>query len=202
MLGLIFHKRLFHILGIVVVLIVSCNDASYELDNPFDPENLGLEPPTIFFYFPDFESGKGNSDGITEIDLSVHAESSVELYCYEVDSAAGAHLQIAFDSEVIKITDVKIGDFFKNYDFVENPEPIWFDDLDQQEEGFLNVYLFYRPSLTSTFASGTGAMVEVIFTVEDEGLAPLVYTEYEFRDPDNNKINLNTPGQGSVNASQ
>ena len=198
--GLIFRKRLFHILGIAVVLIVSCNDASYELDNPFDPENLGLEPPTIFFYFPDFESGKGNSDGITEIDLSVNATSSVELYCYEVDSAAGAHLQIAFDSEVIKITDVKIGEFFKNYDF-EDSEPIWFDDQGE-EEGFLNVYLFYKPSLTSTFASGTGAMVEVIFTVEDEGLAPLVYTEYEFRDPDNNKINLNTPGQGSVNASQ
>jgi len=200
MLGLIFHKRLFHILGLVLLIIVSCNDASYELDNPFDPENLGLEPPTIFFYFPDFESGKGNSDGITEIDLSVNATSSVELYCYEVDSAAGAHLQIAFDSEVIKITDVKIGEFFKNYDF-EDPEPIWFDDQGE-EEGFLNVYLFYKPSLTSTFASGTGAMVEVIFTVEDEGLAPLIYTEYEFRDPDNNKINLNTPGQGSVNASQ
>ena len=46
-------------------------------------------------------------------------------------------------------------------------------------------------------------MVEVIFTVEDEGLAPLVYTEQTvFRNPDNNAIILNTPGQGSVNASQ
>ena len=75
--GLIFRKRLFHILGLVVVLIVSCNDASYELDNEFDPENLGLEPPTIFFHFP---SGKVNSDGIAEIDLSVGDTDSIELY--------------------------------------------------------------------------------------------------------------------------
>ena len=196
--GLIFHKRLFHILGIVVVLIVSCNDASYELDNPFDPENLGLEPPTIFFYFPDFESGKGNSDGITEIDLSVHAESSVELYCYQVDSAAGAHLQIAFDSEVIRIDTVKHGKFLMN----GNSAPIMLTDQGQ-EEGFLNVYLFYEPSLTSTSASGTEAMARVIFTVKDEGSAPLIYTEQTvFRNPDNNTISLNTFGEGSINASQ
>ena len=99
------------------------------------------------------------------------------------------------------IDTVEHGEFFKNYDWYD-PDPIWFDDKGE-EEGFLNVYLFYKPSLTSTFASGTGAMVEVIFTVKDEGLAPLVYTEQTvFRNPDNNAIILNTPGQGSVNASQ
>ena len=184
MLGLIFHKRLFHIFGLVVVLVISCNDASYELDNEFDPENLGLDPPTIFFH-------------PAELNLTVGDTDSLELYCYEVDSVAGAHLQIAFDSEVIRIDTVKYGEFFMN----GNSAPIMLTD-EGQEEGFLNVYLFYEPSLTSTSSSGTGAMVEVIFTVEDEGLAPLIYTEYEFRDPDNNKINLNTPGQGSVNASQ
>ncbi|MCS5653663.1 MAG: hypothetical protein NZ825_13570, partial [Candidatus Marinimicrobia bacterium] len=139
--GLIFRKRLFHILGLVVVLIVSCNDASYELDNEFDPENLGLEPPTIFFHFP---SGKVNSDGIAEIDLSIGDTDSLELYCYEVDSVGGAHLQIAFDSEVIMIDTVKYGEFFMN----GNTAPIMITDQGQ-EEGFLNVFLFYEPSLTS-----------------------------------------------------
>ena len=72
-----------------------------------------------------------------------------------------------------------------------------------QEEGFLNVFLFYEPSLTSVYASGTTAMARVIFTVKDEGSAPLVYTEQTvFRNPDNNTISLNTFGEGSVNASQ
>lgn len=193
--GLIFRKRLFHILGIAVVLIVSCNDASYELDNEFDPENLGLEPPTIFFHFP---SGKVNSDGIAEIDLSIGDTDSLELYCYEVDSVGGAHLQIAFDSEVIMIDTVEHGEFFMN----GNTAPIMITDQGQ-EEGFLNVFLFYEPSLTSVSASGTKAMARVIFTVKDEGSAPLVYTEQTvFRSPDNNTISLNTFGEGSVNASQ
>ena len=193
--GLIFRKRLFHILGIAVVLIVSCNDASYELDNEFDPENLGLEPPTIFFHFP---SGKVNSDGIAEIDLSIGDTDSLELYCYEVDSVGGAHLQIAFDSEVIMIATVEHGEFFMN----GNTAPIMITDQGQ-EEGFLNVFLFYEPSLTSVSASGTKAMARVIFTVKDEGSAPLVYTEQTvFRNPDNNTISLNTFGEGSVNASQ
>ena len=185
MLGLIFHKRLFHIIGLVVVLIVSCNDARYELDNEFDPENLGLDPPTIFFH-------------PAELNLTVEDTDSLELYCYEVDSVAGAHLQIAFDSEVIRIDTVKHGKFFMN----GNNAPIMLTDQGQ-EEGFLNVYLFYEPSLTSTSSSGTGAMARVIFTVQDEGSAPLVYTQQTvFRNPENNTISLNTYGEGSINATQ
>ena len=183
--GLIFHKRLFHIFGFVVVLVISCNDASYELDNEFDPENLGLDPPTIFFH-------------PAELNLKVGDTDSLELYCYEVDSAGGAHLQIAFDSEVIMIDTVKYGEFFMN----GNSAPIMITDQGQ-EEGFLNVYLFYEPSLTTTSASGTEAMAKVIFTVKDQGSAPLVYTEETvFRNPDNNTIILNTPGEGSINATQ
>ena len=185
MLGLIFHKRLFHIFGLVVVLVISCNDASYELDNEFDPENLGLDPPTIFFH-------------PAELSLTVGDTDSLELYSYEVDSVAGAHLQVAFDSEVIRIDTVKYGEFFMN----GNSAPIMLTDQGQ-EEGFLNVYLFYEPSLTSTSSSGTGAMARVIFTVQDEGSAPLIYTEQTvFRNPDNNTISLNTFGEGSINASQ
>ena len=111
--GLIFHKRFFHTLGLVVALFISCDDASYELDNEFDPENLGLEPPTIFFHFP---SGKVNSDGIAEIDSKVNDIDIVELYAYGIDSVAGAHLQIEFDAEVIGIETIEPGGFFKNGD--------------------------------------------------------------------------------------
>ena len=62
--GLIFRKRLFHILGFVVVLVISCNDASYELDNEFDPENLGLDPPTIFFHPAELSLTVGDTDSL------------------------------------------------------------------------------------------------------------------------------------------
>ena len=80
----------------------------------------------------------------------------------------GAHLQIAFDSEVIMIDTVEHGEFFMN----GNTAPIMITDQGQ-EEGFLNVFLFYEPSLTSVSASGTKAMASVIFTVKDEGSAPM-----------------------------
>ena len=183
--GLIFHKRFIYITGFIILLFISCNDASYNLDNEFDPENLELDPPTIFFH-------------PAEMNLTVGDTDSLELYCYEVDSVAGAHLQIAFDSEVIEIDTVKYGDFFMN----GNNAPIMLTDKGQ-EEGFLNVYLFYQPSLTSVSVSGTKSMAKVIFTVKDEGSAPLIYTtETVFRNPYNNTINLNTYGEGSINAIQ
>ena len=182
---LIFHKRFIYIIGFIILFSISCNDASYNLDNEFDPENLELDPPTIFFH-------------PAEMNLTVGDTDSLELYCYEVDSVAGAHLQIAFDSEVIEIDTVKYGDFFMN----GNNAPIMLTDKGQ-EEGFLNVYLFYQPSLTSVSVSGTKSMAKVIFTVKDEGSAPLIYTtETVFRNPYNNTINLNTYGEGSINAIQ
>ena len=129
--GLIFHKRLIYITGFIILLFISCNDASYNLDNEFDPENLGLDPPTIFFH-------------PAEMNLTVGDTDSLELYCYEIDSVAGAHLQIAFDSEVIKIDTVKYGDFFMN----GNNAPIMLTDKGE-EEGFLNIYLFYSNGLNN-----------------------------------------------------
>ena len=88
------HKNLLYFI-FVLIFLYSCDDAKYELDNEFDPENLDLNSPTIFFHPPEFESIKvGESD-------------TLELYCYKVQNAAGAHLQIEFDSEIIQMDTVK-----------------------------------------------------------------------------------------------
>jgi|TARA_B110000263_G_scaffold133151_1_gene115668 hypothetical protein len=183
MLVLISHNRFAQILWFIIIIFFSCNDANYELDNEFDPENLDLEPPTIFFH-------------PAEINLTIGDQDSLELYCYEVDSAGGAHLQIEFDAEVITIDTVKYGQFFMN----GFAPPIMFVD---QEDGYLNVYLFIEPSLSNISSSGTSAMAKVVFTANDEGSAPLRYTNNTvFRKPDNNNIVLNTFGEGSINATQ
>ena len=148
------YPRILISLIVTFILLQSCDDAEYQLDNEFDPENLDLEPPTIFFHPSQFESIKvGNSD-------------TLELYCYDVQNAAGAHLQIEFDAEIISIDTVLDGDFFKN----GVNSPILFTD---QEDGFLNVYLFLQPTIGTSDASGTMSMATLIFTVQDEGLAPI-----------------------------
>ncbi len=192
--GLIFHNRFVYILGFIVALFVSCDDASYELDNPDDPVNLGLDPPAIFFHVP---SGKVNSDGIAEIDSKVNDIDIVELYAYGIDSVAGAHLQIEFDAEVIGIETIEPGGFFKNGD----NSPLVF--ITDEEDGYLNIYLFFKPSPTNVSASGTSSMATVTFTSNDEGSTPIRYTEQTiFKDVNNIEIILNTKGEGSINATQ
>ena len=83
---LIFHKfnPIFRIIGLSTFLLFSCEDANYELDNPFDPENMDLEPPALFFHPP-------------EINATVGDPISVELYGLKLDSSAAAHLDIRYE---------------------------------------------------------------------------------------------------------
>ena len=164
------------------IFLLSCDDANYQLDNEFDPENLNLSPPTIFFHPSQFES------------IEVGSSDTLELYCYEVQNAAGAHLQIEFDAEIISIDTVLYGEFFMN----GANSPIIFTD---QEDGFLNVYLFLQPTIGTSDASGTMSMAKLIFTVQDEGLAPMRYTSRTtIRDKSNNSLQLNQYGEALINA--
>ena len=105
-------------------------------------------------------------------------------------------MQIEFDSEIIQIDTVKYGDFFMNG--VNNP--IMFTD---QEDGFLNVYLFLQPTTVTSNSSGTMSMAKILFTVKDEGLAPIRYTNNTvLRNENNTSIFLNSYGEGLINAVQ
>jgi hypothetical protein len=50
-----------------LILILSCEEAEYELDNPYDPANMDLDPPALFFHPP-------------EINDTMNDTISVELY--------------------------------------------------------------------------------------------------------------------------
>ena len=84
--------------------------------------------------------------------------------------------------------------------------PIMFTDpavFTEEQNGTLNIYLFYQPSLNSASVTGTMSMAKIIFTVTDEGSAPIRYTENTvLRNPSNDSITLNKFGEGSINATQ
>ena len=169
-------------LSFFFMLFSSCEDVTYQLDNEFDPKNLDLDPPTIFFHPSEFES------------IKVGSSDTLELYCYDVQNASGAHLQVEFDAEIISIDTVLYGEFFMN----GVSSPIIFTD---QEDGFLNVYLFLQPTISTSDASGTMSMAKLIFTVQDEGLAPIRYiSRTTIRDKSNNSLQLNQYGEALINA--
>ena len=67
------------VLGLtLVILSFSCEDAEYELDNPFDPSNMDLDPPALFFHPPEISANVGDA-------------ISVELYGLKLNPAAAAH---------------------------------------------------------------------------------------------------------------
>ena len=78
--------------------------------------------------------------------------------------------------------------------------PIMFTD---QEDGFLNVYLFLQPTIGTSNSSGTMSMAKIIFTIKDEGLAPIRYTNNTvLRNENNISVFLNSYGEGLINAVQ
>ena len=68
---------------IAMLILTSCEDAKYSLDNPFDPENIDLRPPALFFHPPNISA---------ELNTSI----LVELYGLELEPAAAAHLDIRY----------------------------------------------------------------------------------------------------------
>ena len=44
-----------------ILLAFSCEDADYDLDNPYDPTNMDLDPPALFFHPPDVSTSLGLS---------------------------------------------------------------------------------------------------------------------------------------------
>ena len=57
------------------VILLCCENAKYSLDNPFDPANIDLNPPALFFHPPEISA---------KLDTSI----SVELYGLELEPAA------------------------------------------------------------------------------------------------------------------
>jgi len=93
MLVLRFHKLQFYF-TFFFIFFYSCEDVNYQLDNEFDPENLGLSSPTIFFHPPEFESIKVGESEASIAEIRKNAMSSIEKVAKdtakEIISALGA----------------------------------------------------------------------------------------------------------------
>ena len=182
-----YHRSARAIVYIAVALLFSCNDAEYQLDNEFDPANLGIEPPAAFFH-----------PGVIDT-FSVGDTGSFQLYSYNITGVAGAHLNVLYgklygEGNSITIDSVTLDPFFVN----ENNECIMFWEDDRQE-GILDVFLFYRPTLNTRTTSGTGSMASVHFRVESDGISELLYGEStRFVDEVNSPVTINEYGVGSI----
>ena len=169
------------IIKIVVLLSLfySCEDAKYSLDNPFDPENMDLNPPALFFHPPEIT---------TTMDTSI----SMELYGLGLQPAAAAHLDIRYDWGSVTVDSVIPGPFFTGQN---NPMEITVD-----EEGVLDIFLYYLPDTQADQnEGGTWSIATVYFSTISTGESELLYgPNTRLRDVNNDSVRIKDFGKGYI----
>jgi len=169
------------VLGITLaILSFSCEDAEYELDNPFDPSNMDLDPPALFFHPPEISANVGDA-------------ISVELYGLKLDPAAGAHLDIRYDWGSVTVDSVVPGPFFTG----TNP-PM---EITVDEQGILDVFIYYIPDISADQSQGgTWSIATVYFSTISTGESELLYgPNTTLRDANNDLVTINDYGSGYIN---
>jgi len=163
----------------ISLLLSSCEEASYVLDNPFDPENMDLKPPALFFHPSDINA---------ILDTSI----SVELYGLELGPSAAAHLDIRYDWGSIIVDSVIPGPFFSGEN---NPMEVTVD-----EQGILDIFLYYLPDIDSDQnEGGTWSLATVYFTTVSTGESELLYGPNTIlRDANNDSVSIREFGTGYV----
>ena len=164
---------------IFLLPLLSCEDAQYSLDNPFDPENIDLRPPALFFHPPEI---------LTTIDTSI----SIELYGLELEPAAAAHLDIRYDWGSVTVDSVIPGPFFAGQN---NSMEITVD-----EQGVLDIYLYYLPDVQNNQnEGGTWSLATVYFSTISTGESELLYgSNTILRDANNDSVRIKDFGKGYI----
>tara|TARA_B100000427_G_scaffold234937_1_gene197906 strand:- start:136 stop:720 length:585 start_codon:yes stop_codon:yes gene_type:complete len=149
------------ILFIIIILTsFSCEDAEFELDNIFDPDNLGLDAPALFFHPKETFAGVGD---IIEIDL----------YSYKMDPASAAYLKIKHTQNGIRLLDVQADDFFQG----DNEPIIHWEPLPGDEQpSYIDIQIYYLPDMNSIQADGgTWSLAKIKFEAQSKGIIDLKY---------------------------
>ena len=164
---------------IAPLILMSCEDAKYSLNNPFDPENFDLRPPALFFHPPNI---------LAELDTSI----SVELYGLELEPAAAAHLDIRYDWGSVTVDSVVPGPFFKGQN---SPMEITID-----EQGVLDIFIFYLPDPQNDESlAGTWSLATVYFSTISTGESELLYgNNTTLVDDKNDSIQIKDFGKGYI----
>ena len=163
----------------LLVVTFSCEDADYDLDNPFDPSNIDLDPPALFFHPP-------------EINTSLGESISVELYGLKLDPSAGAHFDIRYDWGSVTVDSVIPGPFFTGLN-----EPM---EITVDEQGVLDVFIYFLPDISSDQSqSGTWSIATVYFSTISTGESELLFgPNTTLRDANNELVTINEYGSGYI----
>ena len=161
-------------------IFFTCDDATYDLDNPNDPENMDLEPPALFFH-------------PQEIQTNLDSSFSVQLYGLKLNPAAAAHLDVRYDWGSVQIDSVVADTFFQSEN---DPVQIVID-----EEGTLDIFIYLLPDTElDQNSGGTWSLATIYMHPVSTGESELLYGENtRLRDANNDSVVVKSFGSGYIN---
>ncbi len=165
---------------VLSLYLLSCDEAEYKLDNPFDPENMDLNPPALFFH-------------PFEISTVLGSPISVELYGLELLPAAAAHLDVRYDWGSLAVDSIVPGPFF-----LGDNQPI---EIAVDEQGTLDIFIYYLPDVQSDQSDGgTLSLATIHFSTISTGESELLFgPNTVLRDFNNEAVIIKGLGSGYIN---
>jgi|TARA_B110000438_G_scaffold266410_1_gene280459 hypothetical protein len=168
--------------SLVFIFLLSCNIPEDSFENPLDLDAnaaKGIFPPALVF----------SSDSLDVI----YGESfTVDLYALEIDSVAGAQIEIEYFASSIAIDSVNKGDFFQG-----DNDPIF---IVEDANGKLTIYVTYLGT-DKLNVSGTGVIASVSFRSIIQGVTFVkVSASSILLDQNANPIEIKGLGQAKINA--
>ena len=162
------------------VFIFSCDEASYDLNNPFDPENMDLEAPALFFH-------------PAEINTQLNSSISVQLYGLKLNTSAAAQLDIRYDWGSVRVDSVTAGEFFQSQN-----SPI---QIVENEQGVLDILIYLLPDIEmDQNDGGTWSLATIHLTAISTGNSELLYGKNtKLRDAKNDSAHIKSYGIGLIN---
>ena len=171
---------------IFLLILFSCSENLPEdvNNNPLDPNQANennFSTPALVFYPHEINPLPGN-------------DFTVEVFAMQVDSNAGAHMQIQYDQEKMHVVDFAQGDFYSD------ASDMLFYFEDDSAAGVIDIYTGYL-GVDSAYVSGTGQLATITFNARVDWESVISFTENcRLADPKNNDIEILGFGECAVNA--
>ena len=163
------------------IFLLSCNIPEESFENPLDIEtnaSKGIYPPALIF----------STDSLV---ITSGEKVNIDLYGLEIDSLAGAQIEIEYFSSSISIDSVSIGDFF-----IGESNPIFIVEKATNKIIIYITYLGY-----DQMVSGSGVIASIAFKSLIPGSTLIkVSTNSLLLDKFSNAIDIKGLGQVKINA--
>ena len=169
-----------------LLILFSCSEELPEdiNNNPLDPNQASennFSTPALVFYPHEISPLPGS-------------DFTVQVFAMEVDSNAGAHMQIQYDQAKMHVVDFAQGAFYSG------ASDMLFYFEDDSASGLIDIYTGYL-GVDSSYVSGTGELASITFNARVDWETVISFTENcRLAGPQNEDIEILGFGECAVNA--